>query len=60
MYGIFNKATGKLDCDPEPMVFDIYEDAHNILHNFKVYDNIDEWYVRELTDEEKQKVKEAE
>lgn len=30
MYGIFNKETGKLDCDPEPMTFDDEEIAEII------------------------------
>lgn len=47
MFGIFSKKTNQLDCDPEPMTFDTYEDAHNLLHNFKVY-SVEDFEIREV------------
>lgn len=45
-YGIFDK-DGKLDCDPEPMVFDTRKEAVEML-NSDAYDSADGFTVGEV------------
>ncbi len=47
-YGIFDK-DGRLDCDPEPMVFDTRKEAVEML-NSDAYDGTDGFTVGEVVD----------
>lgn len=47
-YGIFDK-NGRLDCDPEPMVFDTRREAVEML-NSDAYDYADGFTVGEVVD----------
>lgn len=51
MWGIFDKKTDTLDCDPEPMVFFTCSEAVRTLYETEIYP-VDEYYVRKLTEKE--------
>lgn len=46
MYGIYNRQTDELDCDPEPMVFETMEEARTFL--LEAYDDKYAYYISEV------------